>query len=122
MHKKYFFVEYILEGLILCAAFTSSIDNLVFLLALAVLYGMMYWIEGLKATSLLYLPIALYLVVGRIFEIPYTEATIILLVVLMQYIDSQIYNLPVNPTPIGLRCDKTEDGEEYFELYPIDIS
>jgi hypothetical protein len=30
--------------------------------------------------------------------------------------------LPDNPTPIGLRCDKTEDGEEYFELYPIDLS
>ena len=107
MNKKYFFVEYFLEGLILCAAFTDSIDNLVFLLALTVLYGLMYWIEGLKATSLLYLPIALFLVVGRIFEVPYTEATIILVVVLMQYIDNQIYNLPVNPTPIGLSCDKT---------------
>lgn len=72
MNKKYFFVEYFLEGLILCAAFTNSIDNIVFLLGLAALYGMMYWIEGFKDTSLLYLPIALLLLIGRITEIPYT--------------------------------------------------
>jgi len=72
MYKKYFFVEYFLEGLILCNAFTNSIGNIVFLLGLTVLYGMMYWIEVLKAASLLYLPIALYLVVGKIIEIPYT--------------------------------------------------
>lgn len=72
MNKKYFFVEYFLEGLILCAAFTNSIDNIVFLLGLAALYGMMYWIEGFKDTSLLYLPIALLLIIGRITEIPYT--------------------------------------------------
>lgn len=71
MNKKYFFVEYILEGLILCATFTNSIDNFIFLLGLAVLYGLMYRIEGLKATSLLYLLIALFVVVEKIIEIPY---------------------------------------------------
>jgi predicted benzoate:H+ symporter BenE len=113
MKKKYFMVEYLVEGLILTTAATDYIPHAIFLALLAGLMLAVYFKDGFQITTLYYIPMALGLIVGRHFEMKYTDTSICLAIVLMQYSENNVYELPQNKKIVGFRSSQSKDEEIY---------
>lgn len=120
MGKKFFFWEYLLEGLVVGTAATGSISMAVFVGMFVVILAVLYWRDGLQSSTLYYIPIAAAMVIGHAIEMENVNIYAISAVVLLQFTESAVYNLPENKRLVGFRKRLIkEDGEEYFEFYPI---
>jgi hypothetical protein len=94
MGKKIFLWEYFLEGLIIAAAATNAFPVHLFLILFAVLFAVVYWRDGLQTSTLYYLPIAAAMLIGQALEIANINAYACGAVVLVQFSETLVYNLP----------------------------
>ncbi len=94
MGKKIFLWEYLLEGLIIGTAATNAIPVHLFLALFTVLLAVVYWRDGMQSSTIYYILIAAAMLIGQEFEIVNINAYAFGAVVLVQFAETPIYNLP----------------------------
>lgn len=75
----------------------------VFIPTFIILSAITYLKDGFQMSTLYYFPLALGLIIGRYIEFKHTDTIICIGVVLMQYVDSGVYELPANKRLAGYR-------------------
>lgn len=103
MKKKYFLFEYFIEGLVLATAATRYIPLAVFLPAIVAMYAVAYRRDGLQASTLYYIPLSVCLFVGRAIDIEDIDTYVCVAIVILQYMDGGIFQLPENKKLPGFR-------------------
>lgn len=118
MKKKYFLFEYFIEGLVLATAATRYIPFAVFLPAIVAMYAVAYLKDGIQASTLYYIPLSACLIIGREIDIEDIDTFVCVAIVILQYVDGSIFELPENRKLPGFR-KQVEANEEYYEFYPL---
>lgn len=103
MGKKFFFWEYLLEGLVVGTAATGSIPIEVFMGLFVAILAVVYWRDGLQSSTLYYIPIAAAMLIGHAIEMENINMYAISAVVILQFTESAVYNLPENKRLVGFR-------------------
>lgn len=105
--------EYIIEGLVLATAATRYIPFEVFLSAIIVMYAVAYLKDGIQASTLYYIPLSACLFLGREMGIEEIDTFVCVAMVILQYVDGSIFELPENNKLPGFRKEIEGDKEYY---------